>query len=98
MDFDPWALRPKEDAARLYEEGVNLFIIHSVDDKVVPFKHAELLSAANPNATFWKVEDRGHVAACTHPDYQRWLLTFLGNVGMFRQEEFAAPEISARPA
>lgn len=93
VDFDPWALRPEEDAAQLHKEEVALFIIHSVEDKIVPFKHATLLSAANPDATFWKVEDRWHIEACTHPDYRRRLLDFLDNAGLFH-EELAASKIS----
>ena len=80
VDFDPWALRPEKDAARLHEEGVAMFIIHSPDDRVVPFEHARLLAAANPDAAFWKVEDSRHIAAYTHPDYRKLLLGFLDEV------------------
>ena len=80
VDFDPWALRPEKDAARLHKEGVAMFIIHSPGDRVVPFEHARLLAAANQDAAFWKVEDRGHIDAFTHPDYQKRLLGFLDEV------------------
>ncbi|MDQ5829082.1 MAG: alpha/beta hydrolase, partial [Actinomycetota bacterium] len=41
LDIDPWAVRPKEDAKRLSEEGVPFMIIHSRDDDAIPFEHAE---------------------------------------------------------
>jgi fermentation-respiration switch protein FrsA (DUF1100 family) len=77
VDFDPWALQPRKDAARLSEEGAPLLIIHSRDDAVIPFGHAELLAAAHPGATFWKIEGYEHTAACSHPEYPERLLTFL---------------------
>ena len=80
VEFDPWALRPERDAVRLYKERVAMFIIHSPDDRIVPFEHARLLAAANPDATFWKVEDCGHIDAYAHPDYRRRLLGFLDEV------------------
>src|SRR5918993_5364003 len=46
LDFDPWAMRPSEDAAKLAEEGVPFLIVHSRDDKVVPFEHAEMFAAS----------------------------------------------------
>ena len=63
LDLDPWAVRPEEDAAKLYEEGVPLLLIHSTDDEVVPFEHAELLAGSHPDAKFWEIEDYGHVEA-----------------------------------
>ena len=92
VDFDPWALRPEKEATRLYKEHVPLFIIHSPDDRVVPFQHARLLAAAHPTASFWKVEGRGHIAAYTHPDYQRRLLEFLEPVAPARHEGPPFPE------
>jgi fermentation-respiration switch protein FrsA (DUF1100 family) len=79
LGFDPWAVRAAEDAARLREEGVPLLIIHSTDDEVVPFEHAELFERAYPEAAFWKVEGLGHVEAYSHRDYREKLLNFLGN-------------------
>jgi pimeloyl-ACP methyl ester carboxylesterase len=77
LDFDPWAVRPGEDAAKLSEEGIPLFVIHSTDDEVVPFEHAELLVASYPNATLWAIEGYGHVQAYAHPEYHQKLLDFL---------------------
>jgi uncharacterized protein len=77
LGFDPWAVQPSEDAARLREEGVPLFVIHSTDDEVVPFEHAELFERAYPEARLWKVEGLGHVEAYTHREYRQKLLSFL---------------------
>jgi uncharacterized protein len=77
LDFDPWAVKPGEDAAELAEEGVPLLIIHSRDDEVVPFEQAEMLAASYPDAEFWKIEGYGHVEAYTHPEYRQKLLDFL---------------------
>jgi uncharacterized protein len=80
LHFDPWVVKPGEDAATLAEEGVPLLIVHSREDKVVPFKHAEMLGAAYPDAQFWKIEGYGHVEAYSHPEYRRRLLGFLERV------------------
>jgi pimeloyl-ACP methyl ester carboxylesterase len=77
LDIDPWAVRPKEDAQRLSEEGVPFMIIHSRDDDVIPFEHAESFAAAYPDAVFWELEGYDHVAAYTHPEYRERLLSFL---------------------
>ena len=77
LGFDPWAVQPSEDAARLREEGVPLFVIHSTDDEVVPFEHAELFESAYPEARLWKIEGLGHVEAYTHREYRQNLLSFL---------------------
>jgi pimeloyl-ACP methyl ester carboxylesterase len=63
LDFDLWAVKPGEDATKLSEEGVTLLIVHSTDDEVVPFEHAEMLAASYPDAEFWKLEGYGHVEA-----------------------------------
>ena len=80
LDFDPWAVRPSEDAAKLAEEGVPLLIVHSRDDEVVPFEHAEMLAASYPDADFWRIEGYGHVEAYIHPEYRQKLLDFLERV------------------
>ena len=77
VEFDPFELRPRRDAARLHEEGVPLFIIHSRDDRVVPVEHARLLAGAQPEAVLWEVEGCAHTAAFTHPEYQTRLSHFL---------------------
>ena len=77
LGFDPWAVQPSEDAARLREEGVPLFVIHSTDDEVVPFEHAELFESAYPEVRLWKIEGLGHVEAYTHREYRQKLLSFL---------------------
>ncbi len=48
LDLDPWAVRPKEETEELSKEGVPLLIVHSLDDEVVPFEHAELFAASYP--------------------------------------------------
>jgi pimeloyl-ACP methyl ester carboxylesterase len=77
LGIDPWAVRPEEEAGRLSREGVPFMIIHSRDDEVIPFEHAEAFAAAYPGATFWELERYGHVAAHTHPEYRERLLSFL---------------------
>ena len=77
LDIDPWAVRPKEDAQRLSEERVPFMIIHSRDDDVIPFEHAESFAAAYPDAVFWELEGYDHVAAYTHPEYRERLVSFL---------------------
>ena len=76
-DFDPWDVVPKREASRLSDLGVPLFIIHSTDDGVVPFEQAEILAAAYPGASIWKLEGYGHVEAYEHPEYARRLRAFL---------------------
>jgi uncharacterized protein len=77
LGIDPWAVRPVEEAGQLYREGVPFMIIHSRDDEMIPFEHAESLAAAHPEATFWEIKGYGHVAAYEHPEYQERLLAFL---------------------
>jgi pimeloyl-ACP methyl ester carboxylesterase len=77
LGIDPWAVRPVEEAGQLSREGVPFMIIHSRDDEVVPFEHAESLAKAYPGATFWKIEGYGHVEAYAHPEYQERLVSFL---------------------
>jgi uncharacterized protein len=77
LGIDYRAVRPVEEAAQLYREGVPFMIIHSHDDEMIPFEHAEALAAVHPDASFWEVKGYGHVAAHAHPEYQRRLLTFL---------------------
>ena len=77
LDLDPWAVKPEEDTAKLSEEGVPLLLIHSTDDEVVPFEHAEMLAASYPDAEFWEIEGYGHVEAFAHPKYRQRLLDFL---------------------
>jgi pimeloyl-ACP methyl ester carboxylesterase len=77
LDIDPWAVRPVEEAGRLSREGIPFMIIHSRDDEVIPFVHAEAFAAAYPGATLWELKGYGHVAAHTHPEYRRKLLAFL---------------------
>jgi uncharacterized protein len=77
LGIDYRAVRPEEEAAQLYREGVPFMIIHSHDDEMIPFEHAEALAAAHPGATFWAVKGYGHVAAYAHPEYKERLLAFL---------------------
>ena len=77
LGIDPWAVRPGEQAKQLFREGVPFMIIHSRNDEVVPFEHAESLAAAHPGAIFWEIEGYGHVEAYAHPEYQERLVSFL---------------------
>jgi uncharacterized protein len=77
LGIDPWAVRPVEEAGQLSREGIPFMIIHSRDDELVPFEHAETLAKAYPEATFWRLEGYGHVGAHEHPGYRERLLDFL---------------------
>jgi fermentation-respiration switch protein FrsA (DUF1100 family) len=77
LDFDPWAVVPKEDAARLSEGNTPLFVIHSTTDETVPFVHARMFRTAYPDATFWKLRGYDHVEAYEHPRYVERLSGFL---------------------
>jgi pimeloyl-ACP methyl ester carboxylesterase len=77
LGIDPWAVRPEEEAGQLSRGGVPFMIIHSPDDEVIPFEHAESFAAAYPEAIFWKIEGYEHVAAHEHPEYGEKLLNFL---------------------
>jgi uncharacterized protein len=77
LGIDPWAVRPVEEAGRLSRDGVPFMIIHSRDDEVVPFEHAETLAKAYPGAVFWTLEGYEHVHAYEHPEYRERLLDFL---------------------
>jgi len=76
-DFDPWDVVPKKEAATLADEGVPLFIIHSIEDDIVPYEQASMLAAAYPEASVWKLEGYGHVEAYEHPEYAQRLRAFL---------------------
>jgi fermentation-respiration switch protein FrsA (DUF1100 family) len=76
-DFDPWDVVPKREAAALADEGVPLFIIHSIEDDIVPYEQASILAAAYPEASLWKLQDYGHVEAYEHPEYAQRLRAFL---------------------
>jgi pimeloyl-ACP methyl ester carboxylesterase len=77
LGIDPSAVRPQEEAGQLSRGGVPFMIIHSRDDEVVPFEHAESLAAAHPGATFWEIKGYEHVATHEHPEYGERLLNFL---------------------
>jgi pimeloyl-ACP methyl ester carboxylesterase len=76
-DFDPWAVVPKKEAAKLSDEGVPLFVIHSTEDDIVPYDQARIFVAAYPNANVWKLEGYAHVEAYQHPEYASRLRAFL---------------------
>jgi fermentation-respiration switch protein FrsA (DUF1100 family) len=80
LGIDPWAVRPEEDARRLCEKGIPLLIIHSKDDEVVPFEHAERIKKTCPEAAFYLIEGYRHVGAYAHPRYRERLLNFLRNL------------------
>jgi uncharacterized protein len=76
-DFVPWEVVPKKEAAKLSDEGIPFFIIHSTADAVVPYEQARILAEAYPKASFWKLEDYEHVGAYEHPEYARRLREFI---------------------
>ena len=76
-DFDPWDVVPKNDAAKLSDEGVPLFIIHSTEDTIVPYEQAKTLVAAYPDSSVWRLEGYAHVDAYRHPEYAQRLRDFL---------------------
>jgi pimeloyl-ACP methyl ester carboxylesterase len=76
-DFDPWDVIPKKDAAKLSDEGIPLFVIHSTQDGIVPYEQAKILAAAHPDAHVWKLEGYTHVGAYEHPEYAQRLRAFL---------------------
>jgi uncharacterized protein len=76
-DFDPWDVVPKYEAAKLSDEGVPLFIIHSTGDEIVPYEQARIFAAAYPDANVWKLEGYRHVEAYEHPEYAQRLRAFL---------------------
>jgi uncharacterized protein len=78
LGIDPWAVRPAENAGELCEEGTPLLIIHSKDDRTVPFEHAGRIKETCPDAILWSIEGHGHVGAYAHPEYRQRLLGFLG--------------------
>ena len=80
LGFDPWAVRPRNEAARLREEGIPLFVIHSTADETVPYEHARLFKRANPDAELWTLKGYRHVGAYEHPEYEKKLKTFLDSV------------------
>jgi uncharacterized protein len=90
-DFDAWEVVPKWDAAKLSDEGVPLFVIHSTDDDIVPCEQARILVEAYPEASFWKLEGYGHVEAYKHPEYALKLRAFLGERGRGRTAPMRRP-------
>ena len=91
LGIDPWAVLPKEQAKRLSQEGVPFMIIHSRDDDVIPFEHAESFAAAYSVALSWDIEGYEHVAAYTHPQYREKLLSILGRAGVTRPKGLQEP-------
>jgi len=76
-DFDPWDVVPKKDAAKLSDEGIPLFVIHSTEDGIVPYEQARTFASAHPDARVWKLEGYAHVEAYQHPEYAQRLRAFL---------------------
>lgn len=77
VEFDPWELKPRESAARLYQEGIPLLIIQSVSAPEVPFEHAQLIKEAHPEAELWALDGYEHATAYKHPEYKQKLRKFL---------------------
>ncbi len=87
LGLDPWDVRPRRDAARLREEGVPLFVVHSTADETVPYEHAKIFAGANPDARLWTLEGYGHVEAHDHPEYEARLRGFLGSISEGDRDE-----------
>ena len=80
LNFDPWAVVPKNEAEQLSEEETPLFIMHSTTDETVPYRNARMFREAYPDADFWRLEGYDHVEAFEHPEYENRLLNFLGSL------------------
>lgn len=57
-----------EKLSHLGERVGKLFILHSKDDRVVPYAHATRYQQAIPSATLMSFEDRGHFLTETFPE------------------------------
>ena len=97
LNFDPWAVRPREDAARLRQESIPLFVVHSTADDTVPYEHAKLFMRANPDAEAWTLEGYGHVAAHESPEYAGKIAAFLRRAGPRQARPGFAPPAPAQP-
>lgn len=53
---------------RLAEQAQNIFLYHSKDDDIVPFRHLEKLHTALPTAKLNIFEDRGHFFVAEFPE------------------------------
>ena len=80
-DFDPWSVQPEREASQLWKEDVPLFVIHSVQDDLIPVEHAKMFAAAHPEARVWILQDYDHVEAFAHPEYEERLRSFLQELG-----------------
>ena len=97
-DFDSRDVVPKREAAKLSDEGVPLFIIHSTEDDMVPYEQAKILAAAYPEASVWTLEGYGHVEAYEHPEYAWRLRGFSmhpGERGRFANRPYTCVSIRA---
>ncbi len=54
--------------SQLQEKAEQVFILHSKDDPVVPFRHGEQYAQALPNATFMTFEDKNHFLIGEFPE------------------------------
>lgn len=74
---------------------IPVVVIHETADRVVPFRHGELLNerAKDPKG-FWIVRGRGHVEALAEPQVRAQFLSFLESV--FRDAGNDFPENSVK--
>src|SRR3712207_8249192 len=64
-DFDAWAVKPEREAAKLSEEGVPLFIIHSIGDELEIGRSTRLNSShANISYAVFCLKKNKHCPRC----------------------------------
>jgi hypothetical protein len=56
------------DTSRLHTVTGNVVLLHSKDDPVVPFTHAEMYKKALPNAELIPFSDKGHFLVEAFPE------------------------------
>lgn len=77
VEFDPWELKPRESAVRLYQEGIPHLIIQSVSATEISLEHAQLIKEAHPEAELWALDGYEHASVYKHPEYKQKLQQFL---------------------
>lgn len=59
-DYSLGEFAPSEDLSKVSEQAEKIFLIHSKDDEIVPFKDFETYKRSLPNAEAMIFEDRNH--------------------------------------
>lgn len=73
-----------------------LMIIHSRDDRVVRFRHGEILQAAAPANRVWHPTSGRHIAALQNPNDRRAFIEFLEQAA--RQRTLRSAPTESKPA